>query len=194
MPVISESERATYDLAWSIDGYAEHSPGVTYLPIFERMVGQMGFAGQSVLDAGCGTGQSGLALHALGARVTLCDITAEGLIPDAAALPFVQTSLWEDLRPKVGFHTYVYCCDVLEHIPAAFTMLAVQRMLDVSRDGVLLSISLVTDRFGALVGTTLHHTVQSFVWWRNALAEVGEVVEARDLLIAGLFMVAPRKR
>jgi hypothetical protein len=31
-----------------------------------------------------------------------------------------------------------------------------------------------------------------FVWWRDQLATVGELVEARDLLHAGAFLVRAR--
>jgi hypothetical protein len=87
---------------------------------------------------------------------------------------------------------WVYCCDVLEHVPPQFTMLAIDQMLRVARLGVFLSIALVPDQFGVWVGEALHQTVQPFVWWRDSLREVGEVVDARDLLIHGVYVVRPR--
>jgi hypothetical protein len=130
----------------------------------------------------------------------MCDVTDAGLSEAARALPFRQICLWHDLEPVVrNFDMwgrsrvdYVYCTDVLEHIPPTFTMLVVQRLLDVSRRGVFLSIALVHDQFGPWVGTPLHQTVQSFVAWRDQLSELGEMVECRDLLNTGIYFLRSR--
>ena len=72
-------------------------------------------------------------------------------------------------------------------------MLVVQRLLEVCRRGAFFSIALTTDVFGAYVGRPLHHTVESFVWWRDSLAELATMKEARDLGIHGLYLVEPRR-
>jgi hypothetical protein len=126
-----------------------------------------------------------------------CDLTPDGLTPEAQRLPFVEAVLWRDLQPAVRAFAhpnrttvdYIYCCDVLEHLPPQFTMLAIDQLLRVAQRGVFLSISLVPDNFGAWVGAPLHQTVQSFTWWRDGLAELGTVLEARDLLSTGLYWV-----
>ena len=66
------------------------------------------------------------------------------------------------------------------------------RLLEVARKGVFLSIALINDHWGALIGKPLHQTVQSFTQWKEQLDTVGEVVEARDLLVAGVYLVKPR--
>ena len=192
-----ETERQTYEAIWGLDAYATTSPGADMLPLFEDMIPRLGararFRTATVLDAGTGSGKGALALQARGFAVTACDLTDSGLIDEArAACPFHQVVLWEDLRRQVGRHDYVYCCDVLEHIPPHFTMLVISRLLEAARLGVFLSISLVPDAFGAWVGKPLHQTVQSFTQWRDQLDTVGEVVEARDLLITGVYLVKPR--
>lgn len=176
---------------WGVDAYASHSPGEMYAPVFIDMARPEPV--DSVLDAGCGAGCGALALQASGiAAIELCDLTDAGLLPAARAFRFAQVCLWEDLRPSVGEHDWVYCCDVMEHIPPAFTMLVVSRLLEVARKGVFLSISLTPDVMGAWIGKPLHLTVQSFTDWRDQLNAVGHVVEARDLLNAGVFLVKPR--
>jgi hypothetical protein len=80
----------------------------------------------------------------------------------------------------------------MEHIPPAFTMLVVARLLEVARSGAFFSISLVPDAFGAWVGKPLHQSVQSFTQWRDQLATLGEVLECRDLLTTGVYFVRPR--
>jgi 2-polyprenyl-3-methyl-5-hydroxy-6-metoxy-1,4-benzoquinol methylase len=190
------SERQVYEQMWGWPAYAANSPGETLAPMFLEIAGRLGFApGDSVLDAGCGSGKGGLALAQAGARVTLCDLTPAGLVPEAAPLAFHDVVLWQDLLAATGRSRpfeFVYCCDVLEHIPTPFVMLVIHRLLQAARQAVFLSISLVPDQFGVLAGKPLHQTVQSFTQWRDQLACLGDVVEARDLLINGVYMVKPR--
>jgi SAM-dependent methyltransferase len=171
------------------------------VPLFMEMSGT---TGGSVLDAGCGSGKGALALAARGFRVVMCDVTDAGVMPAATALPFVRASLWNDLVTAIGMEIeqtatydtpqvdYVYCCDVLEHVPTEFTMLVLSRLLDVARHGVFLSIALVPDGFGVWVGETLHQTVRDFCWWRDRLRDLGELVECRDLINTGVYFVRAR--
>jgi 2-polyprenyl-3-methyl-5-hydroxy-6-metoxy-1,4-benzoquinol methylase len=190
-PSLLQAERATYAQMWALDAYATHAPGERYLPIFLDMAHPG--AGAAVLDAGTGSGKGGLALQQAGFDVRLCDLTPAGLVDEARALPFFEQVLWEPLalrRYLFGRKVdWVYCTDVLEHIPTAFTMLVVSRLLEVARHGVFLSVSLQPDVFGAWVGTALHQTVQPFLWWKTQLEAVGRVVEARDLLGNAVFLV-----
>jgi len=186
---LTTQTRETYAQMWDVPAYAAHSPGVMLLPIFLDMT-RTTMRG-SVLDAGCGSGQGALALQAAGFPVTCCDITDAGLTQEARALPFHEVCLWGNLKRSVGFHEWVYCTDVLEHVPPQFTMLAVSRLLEVARRGVFLSVCLQADNLGVWIGESLHLTVESFTWWRDALRELGTVVEARDLLHSGVFLVEP---
>lgn len=197
MTTLAAQERATYEAIWDLPQYANHSPAERFAPLMIELL-QAG----TVLDAGCGSGKGALALKAAGFDVTLCDLTRDGLLPEAQDLPFVATSLWDDLAPVAylgavarGYSSadprfeWVVCCDVLEHIPTQFTMLVVRRLLDVARKGVFLSISLSADWFGALVGTELHKTVKDYEWWRHSLAELATVVDARDLQHEAVFLL-----
>lgn len=188
---IQAQERTTYNAMWEVQAYQERSPGEIYLPLFLDMA-QPTMRG-SILDAGCGAGKGAIALKAAGFEVSMCDLTPVGLTEFAKQLPFVETSLWSNLRRQVGFKDYVYCCDVLEHIPPTFTMLVISRLLEVSRKATFLSISLMPDMFGAWVGKPLHQSIQSFTQWRDQLNEIGHVKECRDLLGCGVYLVEPRK-
>lgn len=193
-------ERDTYADIFSIDAYAEHSPGEHCADLFVDMTGlrqQYERTRYTVLDAGTGSGKGAIALQALGFHVRACDFV-DGRIEQAQEIPFhLITTLWDALRPQVGYvrggqFDYVYCTDVLEHIPPEFTMLTIQRLLDVTRHGLFLSISLAPDVFGAWVGRPLHRTVESYVWWRDHLNLLGRVAESRDRMGNGLYLVAPR--
>ena len=200
---IGQTERTLYEEMWAIGGYADHSPGEHLAPMFHDLVireDPIWVRNRTVLDAGCGSGKGGVALKAMGFDVRLCDITDAGLIDTARSLPFSEASLYGDLsriaravgHPGRTRFDYVYCCDVLEHLPPQFTMLAIAQMLRVATRGLFLSISLVPDQFGVWVGEALHKTVQPFTWWRDSLRELGEVLDARDLQTAAVFFVRPR--
>jgi 2-polyprenyl-3-methyl-5-hydroxy-6-metoxy-1,4-benzoquinol methylase len=200
MTKIEQDERATYRDIWSsVDAYADHAPGEQWAPLFLALVGD---ARGTLLDAGCGTGKGGLVLAEAGFDVTLADFTSYGLTPDARALPFASICLWHDLRPitlgkghpgRMSFD-YVYCCDVLEHVPPQFTMLVVDQLLRVTRHGLFLSVALTPDHFGAWIGKPLHQTVQAFTWWRDSLSELGTMMEARDCQKTGLYWMRPTSR
>jgi SAM-dependent methyltransferase len=179
-------ERETYESVWGmLPTYGDHAPGEQHLALFQEMAGA---ASGSVLDAGCGSGKGALALAAAGFDVTLCDITPDGLVDQARRLRFVNACLWSNLPTVLPASVdYVYCCDVLEHIPTEYSMLVLRRLLDVADRGVFLSIALVPDQFGVWVGKPLHQTVRPFTWWRDRLRDIGELVECRDLLTTGVY-------
>lgn len=192
---VTSRERELYERAWAVPAYADRSPGVQMLPIFQQLVPRAVMHSPSVLDAGTGSGKGALALADAGYTVRACDLTSAGLGLEfrtrQPVIPFHEVALWDDVARVTGFADYVYCTDVLEHIPLPFTMLVVHRLLKVARHGVFLSIALVPDHFGAWVGTPLHQSVQVFTDWRDQLATVGRLVEARDLLTSGVYLVAP---
>jgi SAM-dependent methyltransferase len=198
MSNVQQAERETYEEMWGVESYAEHSPGEHYAPVFDALVRERGQhpLDLSVLDAGCGSGKGALALSALGYTVTLCDLTDAGLVPDAQPFPFFETALWNPLTGPYAFgrgYDYVYCTDVLEHLPTVFVGLAITRMLEVARKGLFISVALGPDQMGVWVGRPLHLTVQPFVWWRDHLDTLGRVIDARDLINEGLFLVEPRR-
>lgn len=201
---LRQTERALYQDVWtSLEAYGQHAPGEHYVDLFldcALLKGAYTPAEITVLDAGCGSGKGGLALAAQKFDVTLCDVTDAGLVADARRLRFHEACLWHDLshiargkgHPGRTRFDYVYCCDVLEHLPSQFTMLAVDQMLRVASKGVFLSVSLVPDQFGMWVGKPLHQTVQSFTWWKSSLSELGSMTDARDLHHNAVFFVRPR--
>ncbi len=199
---VKSAETELYSDIWrDVTGYGQFAPGEQYLPLFTEIINLFPNRrpqNTTILDAGCGSGKAAAALHAASYNVRLCDLTDEGLVPEARHLPFYSASLWNDLyfvtrgfgHPNRTTADFVYCCDVLEHIPKQFTMLAIDQMLRVADTGLFLSVSLVPDSFGVWAGKNLHQTVESFVWWRDALRELGHVGEARDLLANAIFFVS----
>jgi len=200
MSVILVAERATYDETWrTIGDYGNWSPGVEFISTFFEHVGEKG-QDRTVLDVGAGSGRASVKLSQAGFNVRMVDISNAGLIPEAQAIPYFDACLWHDLYPvaRAFGHPnrtradYVYCTDVLEHVPEQFTMLAIANMLRVTRHGLFLSVSLIPDNMGVWVGAQLHQTVQPFTWWRDSIKELGTLIEARDMLEWATFYVAPK--
>jgi len=198
---VRKAELDTYTEMWGVEDYAICAPAERYVELFASIAKE-----GSVLDAGCGSGKGAIKLAEAGFSVTMCDLTADGIVPEAVEkFPFVATCLWDSLEPlaylakswyKNGYDgkrfDWVFCSDVLEHIPTEFSMLVVHRLLEVAKKGVFLSIATAPDEFGNWIGKTLHKTVQPFTWWRDNLKELGNLAEARDLFITAIFMVEPK--
>ena len=163
--------------------YLQNSPGETYADLFMEISGAV--PGDTVLDAGCCSGKGGLALKGCGLDVTLMDITKVGVVPEAQVFPFRQSALWE---PTEEMWDWVYCTDVMEHLPTEYVMLSLTQLLLRARKGVFFSISLQPDQFGMFIGQPLHLTVQPYAWWRDRLKELTTLTESRDFLNTGIYL------
>jgi 2-polyprenyl-3-methyl-5-hydroxy-6-metoxy-1,4-benzoquinol methylase len=189
---LTARETATYEDVLSLPAYAVHSPGEQYADMFASLA----TPGATVLDAGCGTGKGMVALRARGFDVDGCDLTDVGLVQEARGRQFVSgVCLWRPLGPQLGAvrfrHDYVYCTDVLEHVPPTMTMLVVRNLLDAAERGVFLSISLVPDHMGVWVGKSLHQSVRRYDEWLADLRELARVTDARDLGGSATFFLEP---
>lgn len=188
---INQVEYDKYTELWrDFPEYRDYSPGMEnvqrfldVMPLIKR--------GQSLIDVGCGTGVAGLEFANHGLLVNWIDITDAGLLPAVPRKSFTKAELWAPWHRlnKYGYD-YGFCCDVMEHIPPEYTMLVIDRILAACRT-VWFQIALTPDRFGAAIGQPLHLTVKPFTWWRDRLASLGNVIEARDLCGVAMFVVKP---
>ncbi len=180
-------EQRTYEEMWAVEAYAKSSPGAQLVPVFIDMAHPA--LTDAVMDAGCGHGKGAIALLAAGfTSITCCDLV-DVREPEAQQFAFHEICLWQAQALRGMGLDWVYCCDVLEHVPEALTMLSVHQLLEASRSGVFLNVSVVPDVFGAWAGRSLHQTVKPFTWWRDHLSEIGHVDEGRDFLDAASFLV-----
>ena len=167
-----EKEAEKYKQTWDIPSYHDYSHGENYADLFMEITGAQ--PGDTVIDLGCGTGRGGQELEAKGLRPTYLDL--ENYNDNH---PFLEQSLWERIPQRNPRYNFGLCCDVMEHLPPEYTMLAIRNMLDAC-EGLFLSICFQDESFGAIIGETLHLTVMPFTWWRDHLSEMGNLVEARD--------------
>ena len=182
---LAVEERQKYEKVWKDDRYRVFSPGERFVSLFRQMVRPR--RGSRLLDAGCGTGRAGVALSA-DFDVTLCDFV-DARDEAAKALPFFKANLWSPkFRSQKGWD-YIYCCDVLEHIPPSRVDAVLRHLTAHTTKGAFFSICHEKAHFKGEGGEPLHLTVQPFEWWLKKLGEYGTVKHARHLLQNGVFYV-----
>lgn len=186
---IVDQETAKYAKIWRQPNYGDHSPGENILDLFLEISGCE--AQHSVIDIGCGNAKAARKLAARGVRVDLLDLT-DAQIPDdvreAHRLMIGPVwGPWSSAGPQ-GYD-FGYCCDVMEHLPKEYTMLAIHRILEECRNAFF-QIAFAPDQFGKTIGEPLHLTVEGFTWWRDRLNEAGHLAEARDFVACGVFYVS----
>ena len=185
IPSVAEKERDKYERMWGADSYHDHSPGKRWVVVFEELAKPK--ERETLIDLGCGAGEGSAELQKLGLDVAGVDLDD---FRDDKAPPFRAMPLWNDwsFPGRFARADYGYCCDVMEHIPPEYVMLVLERMRQ-NCQSLFLCISHMPDQSGKIIGETLHLTVQPFEWWRDRLADIGEVVHARDMILESIYYV-----
>lgn len=179
---MAQSEQAKYETMWGKPEYLNHSPGAYYAEAFGEI--SKCSKDEPVIDLGCGDGSGGKALEKLyGVKVTYLDFVRKGRL-----FPFIQQPLWHAIPARNPRWRYGYCCDVMEHIPIEYTTLVLER-IRAACENVFFSVSNIPDGCGKLIGEPLHLSVMPYQWWLEKMKEIGEVVDARDLMIESVFYV-----
>ena len=182
-----------YKKIWSYKAYRKVSPGQELVPLFLEISGAKK---GTLIDLGCGTGKAGKKLSKK-FDVTLLDFV-DNCVEKSNKLPFIKQPLYDPIkgitkvRKLASEHPlhfdYGYCCDVMEHLPTEYVMMALKNIIT-HCDHAFFSICPNKDNFGGIIGHPLHMTVKPFTWWKERLAEVAEIVDARDLIRYCIFYV-----
>jgi len=194
MRSIADSERDKYRRVWELPDYYKNSPGLTNVERFRKLMCPS--IGASLIDVGCGTGGAGLELQDKGLSVWWLDITDAALDDKINRDRFIELPLWSPRwrawAPIGKKWDYGFCCDVMEHMPPEYSLLALDRILSACRI-CWFQIALFQDGFGDVIGERLHLTVRPFEWWRDAFKAIGaELIEARHLLQNALYVAEYR--
>lgn len=162
---LATTERTKYQRMWRESAYRQWSPGGASVPQF--LEGVTWQPGQTVVDLGCGTGRAADLMASRGLSVTLVDFCREAV--ERGSPDFIDANLW-DLPPSLGPFDWIYCVDVLEHLPTEHIDTALDGFARITRLGGFLQIALFEDHCGTLIGETLHLTIQPHEWWREKIA------------------------
>lgn len=183
-----DKEREKYRRMYAHPSYRIGSPGERDIYRMFELVRP----GDSFGDMGCGLGRAGAKMAELGADVTLVDFAPNA--PDFPHLRFVEANLW-DLPTDMKFD-WIYCVDVLEHIPPEYVERVLDNLARVARKGGYIQIATFEDNCGAVIGETLHLTIHKSDWWRPLIEARWPVVyqDDSDFLYARFMVGAPHVR
>lgn len=175
-------EAAKYEKMWGVSDYRKMSPGEEAAGMFLDVVKPDG----PIIDFGCGTGRGGLRLADNGHAVTLVDFASNCRDEAAKYLPFVQ---WDLTKPLEITAPYGYCTDVMEHVPTDDVETVIRNILDAANT-TYFQISTIPDNFGAVIGQSLHLTVQPHYWWREKFRTMGYKIAWEEMgMICSSFLI-----
>lgn len=189
----AQTEKTKYDVIWrEYPNYRDCSPGEMFAPLFFDGFKNELRAGQTIIDFGCGTARVAKEFLSKGLNVTLVDISPYCLDEEirhmltllSNQIHFQQGCLWQ-LPEQLKSAYWIYCCDVLEHIPEDQIDRCLEEISKRMRFGGYFSICLKEDLTGKKIGEQLHLTIKSKQWWEKTLSKyfniVGEDAFADDV-------------
>lgn len=167
--LLAEEERSKYERMWATEQYRKAgSPSsilLNRLPVGSWL---KEFEIKSVLDAGCGSGTLLKEIKRLNPAIDVrgMDI-AENAVDFRLKDVFIRQCLWEPFPDKK--YGAIFSIDVLEHIPTDKIDAVLDNFSRSFEKFVFMSICLVDDKYGKLIGEALHLTVKDCFWWFDKL-------------------------
>lgn len=186
---LADRERDKYRRMWASPNYHLGSPGERAVPRCLKALSMQ--PGETVVDAGAGSGRGAVLLEQAGLKVTLLDFCRDAVEPPAQHLPYIDAVLWD--LPDIACD-WVYCVDVLEHIPTEKVDDVLNGLARVATKGAYLQICCVEDGCGEEIGETLHLTVRPPEWWKTLVETRWPILEDLSYGCYAVFAVGPAKR
>lgn len=168
-----ESEAAKYAALWEKPEYRQVAPGEGRVGQFLELAPITN--SHTVVDLGCGTGRAALEIRKrTDASVCMVDFAANCLDAGVSELIGERFRFIEhDLAAPLAEHfDFGFCTDVLEHVKPEKVGTVLSNVINAA-DRVYLSICIVDDVWGALIGEPLHLTVRDPFWWHDRLRSLG---------------------
>lgn len=184
---LAQKERDKYQTLWrECPGYRQLSPGEDLAVYFFHSFQHLVKKNDRIIDFGCGTGRAAKHFLAMGLHVTLVDFCSiDCLDPEILLLlslfpekiRFIEACLW-NLPVDLGMTEWVYCCDVLEHIPEEKIEAVLSEISSRHLKGGYMSICLQEDSFGKVLNETLHLCIKTKEWWHEKLGHHWNIQES----------------
>ena len=168
---------------WAHEFYRLLSPGCKAASLFLETFKKEIKPGDSLTDLGCGTGRAALSFFEIDLKVHLVDIADNCLEEKIATLmllspdrlSFTQASLWE-LPDSVQQSDWIYCVDVLEHLPREKVETALKLLASKTKKGGLIQVFHEEESFGTFIDETLHLTIETQQWWTEKISSCWELL------------------
>jgi SAM-dependent methyltransferase len=159
---MSQHEQQLYEQVWTHDAYRKQSPGERSIPDFLNKMPVKKY--DMILDVGSGCGRAGQKLVDLGYDAEGIDFASNAKDPDLDIYVHQgDITSPECVTPKTD---WVYCCDVMEHIPEEELEAALTWIDRVMGLGGYFQIAMFADTLG-LVEEPLHKNVKDGAYWVN---------------------------
>ena len=176
MDVEAQEEKRKYDLLWTkVAGYRDLSPGEDLAPLFLALIKNEVEKGERVIDFGSGSGRAAKEFIAQEMHVDLVDISPFCLDPEIELLckidkrvRFHEACLW-DLPANLKKAPWIFCCDVMEHIPMGKIDCVLQTMASHMQKKGFFSICMKEEQCRGQLDFALHLAVQPMQWWKEKL-------------------------
>ncbi len=187
------NEKKKYDVIWRDDlSDKECNSGEAFVSFFfDGFEGEIR-AGQTIIDFGCKTARVTKDFLAKGLNVTLVDTSPYSVDEEirklltlfSSQVHFVQACLWQ-LPNSLKAAYWIYCCEVLEHIPQDSIDTVLAQMAQRMRFGGYFSICLKDNATNKKLNRPPMLTVKGKAWWEKKLQKhftiIGEDAIADDL-------------
>jgi ubiquinone/menaquinone biosynthesis C-methylase UbiE len=167
-----EQEKERYQFMWASGRYRRNSPAMRHVNHF--LFTSRRAPGDTLIDLGCGMGHAGKRLSKY-LHVFLFDLVHQAV--EVEGLPFIEGNIW-DLSALPVFD-WVYCCDVLEHIPPERVDETLTGMARITRKGGIATVSHLPSPMSDFGITErneeLHLTVESSDWWTEKIGKLWHI-------------------
>jgi len=147
--------------------------------VCDKMEDHISTENKSILDCGCG--HSTLRKYIKFKTYTGIDVASYQINKNISNnkdsnVTFIHGSLTETLPFKDNEFDYVFCLDVLEHIPEKYIDVVLKEMFRVGKVFIY-SICLTESKGLDKNGNNLHLTVKDELWWKHKIKNCGYIVK-----------------
>jgi len=199
---LTKKEQEKYESIWNIPSYRASSPGYLQTSVFFDFFKDLIKPGDSITDFGSGSGFSTLPFLENNLTVHLIDIASNALDEKITALTtllpdritFTNSCIWE-IGLEVPPSDWIYCVDVLEHLPTEKIDDSLREIAKRTKKGGLLQIFLQDEPFGQLIGETLHLSIKPLPWWIEKINSHFSILGLAPIIpnVRYTIFVAPKK-
>ena len=181
-------EKKKYEKMWENEPYRVTSPGKLSVEYFLDFIKGRYCPGDSLIDFGCGSAVATISFLEAGFKVCLVDIAENCLDESIQTLlllspdvSFFLAPLWK-LPQSLETSDWIYCMDVLEHLPPERVEKALQEMAKKTKKGGALQVFLLDEGMGKMIGETLHLTIKPLNWWIDLISTYWKIEKVECIL------------